>query len=255
MPIFRAVDQALKDILEAVMAGEKPCVVTAESTSGASHRPCPRPVLCPRPAVNQPVSTPSTSPTQSPSTSAVNQPVTYSPAAVPEYLDAGEESFKENLHVKQIISKGRPKLKSRVFSVMGLRKRKREAIAPDHEILAEIVDAALLPSVLSCQRKISEDMIECIPANVSNAVEGCEESRLRKYFDEDGFSALQALLKHKRKVLWSCKICHKMDDGSLKMVQCRECYQWYHFECVNLRTSHQPENIIWQCPKSCTEHV
>ena len=37
-----------------------------------------------------------------------------------------------------------------------------------------------------------------------------------------------------KKNLECCPVCQILDDGTLKMICCDCCAQWYHFECVSI---------------------
>ena len=92
-------------------------------------------------------------------------------------------------------------------------------------------------------------------SQVSNSVEGCDEKKLKKNFDEDGYHAFCLLLKVKRDVLWVCPVCGCPDDENLKMIACSLCSRWHHYECMGIRSRDNPADLNFGCPSDCVGSI
>ena len=60
--------------------------------------------------------------------------------------------------------------------------------------------------------------------------------------------------KRKRKAisLETCPKCGHDDDGTIAMICCDRCQQWYHFPCVGVRTADEMQSCDWLCVKCVT---
>ena len=97
---------------------------------------------------------------------------------------------------------------------------------------------------------IEEDRVECRPERIPDSVmdENIDVCLVRPYFSSDAWMLLDTVLKTKaKKMVWTCKVCHH-DLHSVESIICEACLQWYHFQCIGLKT--QPKARNWIC-RSC----
>lgn len=67
---------------------------------------------------------------------------------------------------------------------------------------------------------------------------------IRRYFDNDGWTALQQVVEIKRmNPTWICTSCN--EDSSNNSICCNRCLDWFHFKCVNVKPTLKKK--IWFC--------
>lgn len=76
---------------------------------------------------------------------------------------------------------------------------------------------------------------------------------IRRYFCSEAWDAVQAAIRAKKNNdLWYCKKCGQDDDGSLKMISCDLCLEWFHWQCVGLTRHKVTGKSPWFCA-SCQD--
>ena len=110
----------------------------------------------------------------------------------------------------------------------------------------EVVNAALSGII------IEEEQVEVKPEKVPASCldeNVCLES-CRKYFTQDAWNNLQAVVKVIRKrPVWYCGRCtHRIKDETQSSVICESCLTWFHFLCLGLKQP--PKAKMWFC-RSC----
>ena len=56
-----------------------------------------------------------------------------------------------------------------------------------------------------------------------------------QYFSRDAWIVLQATVREKKtQGMWYCGHCKEEDDGSLTMIACDLCLEWFHWQCIGL---------------------
>lgn len=151
--------------------------------------------------------------------------------------------------------RGRPK--GIHLTVVGKRKRvnhqgpnkRKKANSLVESFLCMVADKDLVSQVLIQKKKLDEEHIECMPDNVQNEIVNCVKKDLRPYFTADGWLCFLNLIKSKEVKLYTCPVCHKLDDHTLKMICCDRpgCEQWYHFQCIGMSSHNDPDNLQWFC--------
>ena len=69
---------------------------------------------------------------------------------------------------------------------------------------------------------------------------------VRSYFGDSAFKLLLSRLEEKKKSGHCvCPTRKSIDDLTLKMVRCDHCLEWFHFECVNIRSKFKSK--VWFC--------
>ena len=92
--------------------------------------------------------------------------------------------------------------------------------------------------------------VQCTPDSLAS---GALDSRapirsLKHYFAPEAWQLIQTLVREKKeKGLWYCKLCDVQDDGTLKMVSCDLCLEWYHWQCVGLNKTMISKKCPWLC--------
>ena len=71
---------------------------------------------------------------------------------------------------------------------------------------------------------------------------------IQPYFSRDAWVIVQETVHRKKEhSLWFCGYCHDEDDGSLKMICCDLCLEWFHWQCVGLNKTVIQKNAPWLC--------
>ena len=94
---------------------------------------------------------------------------------------------------------------------------------------------------------ITEQDIESNVHRISDAVreeENINIHRIEKYFEENAWLSLLAIMEKKEKCKWTCLKC-KAVISTKDSIHCDRCLSWCHFQCVPIRK--RPEIKNWYC--------
>lgn len=141
-------------------------------------------------------------------------------------------------------------------TAIGIAKRKKvsglvpfeklDVLSRHFEILNWFVEEDVANIAVSGNGYISETAIENNPNNIHCAVLDSHLAidDIKRYFDSDGWAALQQVVEIKRiNPTWICKSCN--EDSSNNSICCNRCLEWFHFKCVNVKTTLKKK--IWFC--------
>ena len=94
---------------------------------------------------------------------------------------------------------------------------------------------------------LKEEEIECIPHSLPSAVKdpSVDIDIIKRYFDADGWMALEAAYKTRQDLPYYCSPCG--EEVEEMRVICDSCLECYHLHCVNLRML--PKSKYWYCRK------
>jgi len=114
------------------------------------------------------------------------------------------------------------------------------------EILKCFVNEDVARTAVHDKILINENYIEMIPDNISNKIidELVAIDEVRCYFTEDGWLAIQQIVKLKKQsATWNCTIC--LHDTTTKSICCNRCLEWSHFDCVGINNNFKSK--LWFC--------
>ena len=116
-------------------------------------------------------------------------------------------------------------------------------------ILQWFVDEDGAQAALSGEIIIEEEDVEVKPERVPASCldeNVCLES-CRKYFTQDAWNAVQAVVEViRKKPIWYCGRCTcQIKDETQSSVICESCLTWFHFSCLSLKQP--PKAKMWFC--------
>ena len=101
---------------------------------------------------------------------------------------------------------------------------------------------------------ITEDVVETIPENVSNAcIDECVcMQSVKRFFTNNAWKTVEAILAIKWEGChYYCTVCElEIDDDQDESINCSSCLGWMHFKCTGLKSS--PKRKYWFC-RACSK--
>ena len=93
-------------------------------------------------------------------------------------------------------------------------------------------------------------MVKVIPEKIQDEIVNFLESfhQLKPFFDEDGWNLCMDSMMNKRK---QCPSCDSLINGTLPVVCCSACKNWFHTSCEQA-TESELNRRQWHC-KDCSE--
>ena len=96
---------------------------------------------------------------------------------------------------------------------------------------------------------ITEQDIESNVHRISDAVRDKENiniHRIEKYFEENAWLSLLAIMEKKEKCKWTCLKCKAVISTKVEdSIHCDRCLLWCHFQCVPIKK--RPKIKNWYC--------
>ena len=90
-------------------------------------------------------------------------------------------------------------------------------------------------------RALSEEAVECIPANLPSALkdDNIDIMMIRRFFDNDGWASLYSSYKIRLDLPYICPPCggdaDKSPTGSPEeSIFCDSCIEWFHYSCTTI---------------------
>ncbi|KAL8610953.1 hypothetical protein ACOMHN_042569 [Nucella lapillus] len=100
---------------------------------------------------------------------------------------------------------------------------------------------------LNIQLLIGEEDVEQDPIAIPEACldDSVNVDRLHRYFDGDGWTAVQHVYQQKSQdPHWECLQCQQ-DLHTQDSIRCDSCMMWFHLTCQSLRSA--PKKKYWYC--------
>ena len=113
-------------------------------------------------------------------------------------------------------------------------------------ILGWIVDVESVHAAFHLRRTLSEENLILEPDNIPGQIKdsSVDINVLRRFFDSDGWAAVEVLVEGCLSIPWKCESCRMLLSDS-ESIGCDMCLEWNHLKCINLKKP--PKSKYWYC--------